>query len=58
MAKVRISFSADLTEIGKVRSVSDDEAAVLVREGRATYVAEPPPDPADRSVPAPRAAKT
>lgn len=45
MAKVRITFSADLKQVGKIRTVTDEEAVVLVREGRAVHVAEPPPEP-------------
>lgn len=46
MAKVKIVFSGDIAQIGKVRTVPDDEAAAMVREGRARYIAEPAPAPA------------
>jgi hypothetical protein len=41
MAKVKITFSGDLSEIGKTRTVTDAEAATMVREGRAVHVPEP-----------------
>jgi glucose/arabinose dehydrogenase len=37
MAKVVITFAADLKRVGKTEDVPDDEAVVMVREGRATY---------------------
>lgn len=45
MPKVRITFSGDVREIGKVRTVSDEDAATMVREGRAQLVTEPPAQP-------------
>lgn len=55
--KVKIMFSGDITQIGKTRSVPDDEAATMVREGRAQYVADPPDDTeavrAEQAKPAP-----
>lgn len=56
MAKIKIMFSGDVTQIGKQRSVPDDEAAAMVREGRAVYVAEPAPAPAPAEEPAPQPA--
>lgn len=57
MAKVKIMFSGDINQIGKTRSVPDEEAAAMVREGRAQYVAEPPADTepvrAEQAKPAP-----
>jgi hypothetical protein len=38
MKQIRISYSPDLSQIGTVRELEDDEAAVLVNEGRAAYV--------------------
>lgn len=60
--KVRISYSPVLKEIGTIRDVPDDEAKVMIREGRAVaYTAEmaeqdarrptpPPPGPRDGAV--------
>jgi hypothetical protein len=46
MARVVIAFDADLKKIGKVREVPEEEAATLVREGRARRLADPPePEP-------------
>lgn len=45
MPKVTIMFSGDIGEIGKTRTVSDEDAATMVREGRAVLAVEPPPDP-------------
>lgn len=42
MAKVKITFSGDLSSIGKVVELPDDEAVVLVREGRAVPVEDEP----------------
>lgn len=56
MAKVKIMFSGDVTQIGKQRTVPDDEAAAMVREGRAVYVAEPATAPAPSGQPAPQPA--
>lgn len=52
MPKVKIVFSGDVTEIGKVRTVSAEDAATMVREGRAQHVAEPPAAPAPEPAPA------
>jgi hypothetical protein len=40
MARVLIAFDADSRKIGKVREVSEEEAATLVREGRARRLAD------------------
>ena len=45
MQKVRITYSANLDEIGTVREVDADEARILLRESRA--VAYDPADDAD-----------
>lgn len=45
MQKVRITYSANLDEIGTVREVDADEARILIRESRA--VAYDPADDAD-----------
>lgn len=45
MQKVRITYSANLDEIGTVREVDADEARVLIQESRA--VAYDPADDAD-----------
>lgn len=37
MAKVLIAFDADPAKIGTTTEVPDEEARVLVKEGRATY---------------------
>lgn len=37
MAKVVIAFDRDLERIGTTEDVSDEEAAVMVRQGRARY---------------------
>lgn len=55
MPKVRIMFSGNIGEIGKLRTVSEEDAATMVREGRAQRVAEPPaeqPEPAVAPAPA------
>lgn len=36
--RVKITYSPTPSQIGKERDLSDDEAATLVREGRAQYV--------------------
>lgn len=44
MTTIRISYDPDLSKIGTIQDVPADEARLLVRRGRATYVnAEPPP---------------
>jgi hypothetical protein len=40
MAKVIIAFSRDHSVVGKTVEIDDDEAAVLVSEGRARYADE------------------
>ncbi|WP_370944008.1 hypothetical protein AB5J62_33545 [Amycolatopsis sp. cg5] len=37
MAKVIITFSRDHTQVGKTVEIEDDQAAVMVNEGRARY---------------------
>lgn len=37
MAKVIIAFSRDHAQVGKIVEVPDDDAAVMVSEGRARY---------------------
>lgn len=54
MAKVKIMFSGDVRQIGKTRTVPDEDAAVMVREGRAVYVAEPPPEAEPAPAPEPQ----
>jgi hypothetical protein len=41
MPTIRISYSPDLTQVGDVREVDADEAAVLVADGRAVLVEDP-----------------
>lgn len=44
MTTIRISYDPDLSKIGTIQDVPADEARLLVRRGRATYVnAEQPP---------------
>jgi hypothetical protein len=38
MTTVRISYDPDLSKIGTIQDVPADEARLLVRRGRATYV--------------------
>ncbi|WP_158884010.1 hypothetical protein [Amycolatopsis anabasis] len=40
MAKVIIAFDRDDTRVGKTIDLDDDQAAVLVNEGRARYVGD------------------
>lgn len=42
MAKVIIAFSRDHTQVGKTVEVPDDDAAVMVSEGRARYADDEP----------------
>ncbi len=37
MAKILIVFSGDLNQIGKTVEVDDEQAVVMVREGRAQF---------------------
>lgn len=56
MAKVMIMFSGDLRQVGKTRTVTDEDAVTMVREGRAVYVADPPPEPEPTAPAEPQAA--
>lgn len=40
--KVIIAFSTDPDETGKTVTVSDEQAQIMVREGRARYASEEP----------------
>ncbi len=52
MAKIRTMFSTNLNKIGRVSTVTEEEAATLVREGRAVRVPEPPAEPEQAPKPA------
>ncbi|WP_158226753.1 hypothetical protein [Amycolatopsis vastitatis] len=57
MAKVIVAFSRDHTKIGKTVDVDDDEAAVMVNEGRARYAEDEPGKTEPRKAPAKAADK-